>query len=398
MNFFEKVGANRAVLALSFGRFGDGIGNSILFVVIPLYIAELPAPFFPFPETMRAGILISLFGIIAGLSQPFTGVLIDRLNRHKPFILMGLILLAGATVSFAFAREYYQALIIRGVQGLALALTIPPTMALLTKNTEKSSRGGAMGVYSTFRVTSLAVGPILGGTIHDYLGFAAAFYAGAGFVVIGAILVLLWVKEVRNEDHRNPPFKLIDRYIVENGMLALGFSAFVMASAFSMISPLEQRINARVGESATMFGVAFTALMIARIIIQIPIGRLSDRRGRKKLIVAGLILMALATTAVGFVTATWQLMALRVLQGIASGGIAAPVFALAGDLSKKGGEGRQMSIVTMGFSFGIAIGALSAGILAIYFFALPFLVFGALGLVAAWWVYRRVPETVGKQA
>ena len=397
MNFFNKVGANRAVLALSFGRFGDGIGNSILFVVIPLYIAELPAPFFPFPETMRAGILISLFGLIAGFSQPFTGALIDRLNRHKPFILVGLILLAAATVSFAFAREYYQALIIRGVQGLALALTIPPTMALLTKNTEKSSRGGAMGVYSTFRVTSLAVGPILGGAIHDYLGFAAAFYAGAGFVVVGAILVLLWVKEVRNED-QNPPFKLIDRHIVENGMLALGFSTFVMASAFSMISPLEQRINARVGESATMFGVAFTALMVARIIIQIPIGRLSDRRGRKKLIVGGLILMALATTAVGFVTATWQLMALRVLQGIASGGIAAPVFALAGDLSKTGGEGRQMSIVTMGFSFGIAIGALSAGILAIYLFALPFLVFGALGFVAAWWVYRRVPETVGKQA
>ena len=392
--FWKKIGANRAVLALSIGRFGDGIGNSLLFVVIPLYIAQLPAPHFPLPETVRAGILLSLFGLVAGFVQPLTGALIDRLDRRKPFILGGLTLLACATAAYSLAGEYYQALIIRMFQGLGLALTIPPTLALLTRNTEKGSRGGSMGIFSTFRVTSLAVGPLLGGIVHDRFGFEATFYCGAAFIMLGGVLVLFWVKETRIGERR-PPFKLLDRNLLGNGMPALGFATFVMAFAFAMIAPIEQRINMRVHETATMFGLAFSAVMASRIIVQIPIGRLSDRRGRKKLIMAGLALMAVATVPIGFVTSSWELVALRVLQGIASGGIAAPTFALAGDLSRSGGEGRQMSIVTMGFALGIAIGTLSAGVLAVFFFALPFLVAGLLAVIAVWWVYRRVPETVG---
>jgi MFS family permease len=74
----EQLGANRAVLALSFGRLGDAIGNSIVFIVVPLYIGSLPAPLFPFPETVRAGIVISLFGFVNAFLQPFSGALIDR--------------------------------------------------------------------------------------------------------------------------------------------------------------------------------------------------------------------------------------------------------------------------------------------------------------------------------
>jgi MFS family permease len=82
------------------------------------------------------------------------------------------------------------------------------------------------------------------------------------------------------------------------------------------------------------------------------------------------------------------------LQGIASAGIAAPAFALAADLSKPGGEGRQMSITTMGFGLGIALGPLIAGVLAVLSFHLPFVIGGLMSLVGAWVVHRYVIETV----
>ncbi len=390
----KKSGINREVLALSLGRFGDGIGNSILFIIIPLYVADLPAPLFPFSETLRAGILISMFGLVAGLSQPLAGMLIDRLNRRKPFIVGGLLLLCGATVSYNFVHRFYLALVIRALQGLGLALTIPPTLALLNKSSKQSSRGGTMGVFSTFRVASLAVGPLLAGLIHDHFGFSAVFYTGAGCILIGALLVQWWVKEVR--DLQIQPFQIWDRSLFANGMPALGFATFVMAGSFAMIAPLEQRINMHLNESPTIFGVAFSALMVARIMVQFPLGRLSDRKGRKLLIVAGLALLAIATLFIGWVAAPWQFITLRIVQGIASGGIAAPVFALAGDLSRAGSEGRQMSVVTTGFALGISMGTLFSGILAVYSLALPFLVIGFMGLIAAVMVHRTVPETIQK--
>jgi MFS family permease len=96
----------------------------------------------------------------------------------------------------------------------------------------------------------------------------------------------------------------------------------------------------------------------------------------------------------GEAASTLQLTGLRVFQGVASAAVAAPAFALAGDLSTAGGEGRQMSIITSGFGLGIAVGPLIAGILAVSSFELPFLVGGLMSLVGAWVVCRYVPETV----
>jgi MFS family permease len=160
------------------------------------------------------------------------------------------------------------------------------------------------------------------------------------------------------------------------------------------MSTLEVQFNERLEQTAFGFSVAFSALMVTRLLCQIPLGHLSDRIGRKPLIISGLLLMAPTTALLGEVTSIFQLTGIRLIQGLASAGIAAPSFALAADLASAGGEGRQMSIITTGFGLGIAVGPLIAGILAVVSFELPFLIGGGLPLLAAWIVQRNVPETV----
>jgi MFS family permease len=392
----NRIGINRAVLALSVGRLGDAVGNSILFIVVPLFVARLPAPSVSLPETVRAGIVISLFGLVASFGQPFAGALIDRLNRRKPFVVAGLLLLCAATASFALANRFSHLLALRAVQGLGVAIAVPPTLALLTNSTKRESRGGSMGVFSTFRVAGLAVGPLFGGILNDRLGFDATFFVGASFTFVGALLVQFLVEEIRldRSSHEVREFRLIDPALLSAALVSLGLATFIMAVSFTLIAPLEQQINERLNQTATAFGIAFSALMLTRILIQVPAGNVSDRIGRKPLIVAGLILMAIATAPMGLVRTTGELAGLRVLQGIASAGIAAPVFALAGDMSKSGGEGRQMSIVTMGFGLGAALGTLFAGILAVYSLSLPFFVAGGASLLIAWLVFHYAKETV----
>jgi MFS family permease len=390
----RQIGINRAVLALSVGRLGDAVGNSIFFIVVPLFVAKLPAPAAPFPETVRAGIVISLFGLVASLGQPFAGALIDRVNRRRPFVVGGLLLLSAATAAFALANRYSHLLIFRAAQGLGVAIAVPPTLALLASSTKKESRGGSMGVYSTFRVSGLAVGPLVGGFLNDHYGFDTTFFVGAAFTLLGALLVQIWVREIRLDPstYERHNFRIIDPKLLSVSLVSLGFATFIMAVSFTLIAPLEQRFNQRLSQTATAFGLAFSALTMTRILVQTPLGHLSDRIGRKPLIVAGLVLMAIATTPMGLVRTTGELAGLRILQGLGSAGIAAPVFALAGDMSRAGGEGRQMSIVTMGFGLGAALGTLFAGILAVYSLALPFFVAGGASLLTALLVYRNVQE------
>jgi MFS family permease len=393
----ENLGVNRVVLALSIARLGDAIGNSILFIVIPLFVARLPSPWFPFPDTVRIGVLIAVYGIVNALLQPVMGAISDHFNRRKPFIQLGLFIMGVATLAFILAGHFVDLLVLRVFQGIGVALTIPASMALMAIATQKRSRGGSMGIYSTMRMLGFALGPLAGGLLYEKFGFDAAFVVGSAFILMGILLVELWVKENKpqtSQGKNRPEFKLFDPSLLNKGIIATGFATFVMAADFSMISDLENEFNVRLNQTALDFGIAFSALIASRLIFQIPLGRWSDRIGRRPLLLAGLVLMAPATLLLGYVESTLQFTGLRIVQGLASAAIAAPAFALAADLSKRGGEGRQMSIITMGFGLGIAIGPLITGILAVQSFTLPFLILSILTLIGLYVVYRYVPETI----
>lgn len=398
----QFLGINRGVLALSIARLADALGNSILFILIPIYVARLPHPTFALPVPVLVGILISIYGLINAGLQPVTGALCDRFGRHKRFIQIGLGLVGICTLCFVFAERYLDLLVLRSVQGVGLALTVPASMALMTSLTRNETRGSAMGVYSTLRMGGFALGPVIGGFLQVHFGFAVAFYTGSCFVFLAVVLVQLWIKEtpVTGREGKVPAtFRLVDRSLLSPGIISAGIATFLMANAFSMVSTLQNEFNERLHMNAFSFAIAVSGLMIGRLLTQVPLGRLSDSIGRRPLVITGLLLMAPVTVLLGQATSMAQLTLLRVAQGLASAAVVAPALAVVADISSSEGAGRQMSIVTMGFGLGIALGPLLAGFLVVAFFDLPFLVAGAMSLIGAWVVYRYMPETAaGKRS
>ncbi len=384
----DSWGINRTVIALSVARLGDAIGNSILFIALPLYVAKLPAPLIRIEETVRVGLLLSLYGLVAATLQSFVGAWSDRLGRRKPLILAGLAIMCVGTLGFLLATRFIDLLLLRMLQDIGVALTIPTSMALMAVATRRETRGSSMGIYSTMRMVGFAGGPLISGFLLVTFGFTSVFITGAAFVLLGLIVVTLWVKEppaVENAGHAER-FRVFDPKLLNPGIVGAGLATFLMASSFSMMTTLEHQFNERLDQTALGFSVAFSALMVSRLLFQVPLGRLSDRIGRKPLLVGGLVLMGPATALLGLVTSTLQLTGVRLVQGVAA------------DLSSAGGEGRQMSIVTIGFGLGLALGPLIAGVLALHSFEMPFMIGGLMCLFGAWVVFRCVPETVRRGA
>lgn len=393
------LGLNRTVLSLSFARMADAMGNSILFILIPLYVAKLPKEYIHFSVPVLVGILISVYGFINAFSQPLMGALSDKLNRRKLLVLTGLGLIGLGTLCFIYANNFTELLMFRSMQGLGVALTIPASVSIITAVTKQESRGGSMGVFSTSRMVGFSIGPFIGGYLQVHYGFNTAFYTGAALIFLSMLMVYIWVDEVKVDSNISGKkrFSVFDISLYNAGILTAALSTFTMACCFSMITSLENIFNARLEMTAIGFGIAFSMVMVGRLFFQIPLGHYSDKIGRKPFIFWGLMLMAVSTILLGEVASISQLIILRLIQGIAAAGIAAPAFALAADLSKSGGEGRQMSVITMGFGLGIALGPLLAGLLVNYSFELPFLVIGLATLAAAVVVYRYMPETVQKE-
>jgi len=250
----------------------------------------------------------------------------------------------------------------------------------------------------------LASGPLLGGFMHVYFGFTWAFFAGAAVLFLALLIVLFGVKETpaaapRPQQERSLSF---DLSLLSPGILSAAAATFLMAATFTLMTTLENEFNARLHINAFEFGIAFSALMVGRLLFQVPVGHLSDRRGRPWFVFFGLLFLGVTTALLGEVQTLFQFVALRFLQGIAGAAIVAPALAYAGDVAEtdaSGRHGRLISVVTSGFGFGLAFGPLLAGVLAMHSFELPFAAAGGLcllgGVIVALWMRERRPVDEG---
>jgi MFS family permease len=103
------------------------------------------------------------------------------------------------------------------------------------------------------------------------------------------------------------------------------------------------------GASETLIGIAIGIYGLAQAIFQIPFGLLSDRVGRKPLIIFGLLIFTLGSLVAAMTDSIWGVIIGRALQG--SGAIAAAVMALLSDLTRE--QNRTKAMAFIGISFGI---------------------------------------------
>ena len=109
------------------------------------------------------------------------------------------------------------------------------------------------------------------------------------------------------------------------------------------------------GADDRMIGLALGAYGLTQGLLQIPLGMLSDRIGRKKVIVGGLLLFGLGSVVAAMSTSIDGVLLGRILQG--AGAIGSSVLAMVADLTREGVRTRAMAVVgiTIGFSFAIAV-------------------------------------------
>lgn len=405
----DIFGVDRRVIALGFARMADAMGNSFLIVVLPLYIASgnVTGDFLGFSESLITGIVLGLFGLISSFCQPFAGRFSDRTGKRRLFVLFGLVAFMFTNLLYILAHSYIALLAIRTLQGIAAALTITASVALVSEVSRRESRGSNMGVYNSFRLVGFGVGPLASGIILEtgpytlpfigqINGFVATFIIAGIAALISAILVAFLVDDP--EETRPSSGHMMIRFTTDepgrtlDPIFALGLATFIMSTGFALLAAIEPQVNQRLSQGAFMFALEFSALIGMLAIVQPVVGKLSDEYGRKIFIVTGLILLAPVTFAQGLVTTPLQMIIARALQGICAAAVFAPALALAGDLAKKGHVSTQLSVLTVSFGIGISSGAFLSGYAIRFGFLTPFAVGALLAVLGAFLVYSQVPQ------
>lgn len=134
-----------------------------------------------------------------------------------------------------------------------------------------------------------------------------------------------------------------------------GIYALRMMGLFMILPVLSLFAEQMTGSTPLLAGLAISIYGLSQALLQIPFGLLSDRYGRKKVIIFGLFLFALGSAVAALSTSIYGILAGRALQG--SGAIAAAVMALVADLTQEVHRTKAMAMIgaSIGLSFGAAI-------------------------------------------
>lgn len=162
------------------------------------------------------------------------------------------------------------------------------------------------------------------------------------------------------------------------------FATFTDLLAYSVGIPVLPDLAERLGATPTVIGALFGSFGITLLAVSVPVGAVSDRIGRKLLLVGSSLGLAAATLVFAYSTSLPALFVARMLQGAADGMMWVTGFALIADLYGPEDRGRVMGYVMSGTSFGIMVGPSIGGWLyEIGGIRLPFLFVSALALASA---------------
>jgi MFS family permease len=220
-----------------------------------------------------AGLLVAVYavGVLAGAFP--AGLAAARLGP-KRVALGGLLIVAAASVVFAFAGDVWTLGVSRFVQGLGSALSWAGGLAWLISAAPRGRRGELLGTALGAAIFGALLGPVVG-AIASVVGTAPTFSAVAGLAVaIG--LAGVRVPGVPGEE---PSFAALRRAFGDRRFVGGLWLMTLPALLFGLLAVLASLDLSRLGWGAAAIGTVFFATAAVETVVAPLVGRLVDRRG-----------------------------------------------------------------------------------------------------------------------
>jgi predicted MFS family arabinose efflux permease len=347
----ERRFTDPVAFALAFGaNFFAFSGAQMVMPQLPLYVLALGL------RPGDVGLVMGAYAVSAILMRPVAGRLIDR--RGAPLVLFaGAIVFVTVQLLYIASSSLAHLVLIRLLMGAGIALLTTAFMAVLADLSLEKRRGEAMGLGWLSTDLSMALMPPLGIAVQGAGGYDVLFAAAAGVCLLGvacAACVRVPRHSSRLSTQRVIPPGLIRR--VWGPLLGIILYGVGFGTVLSFMPLLAEENGIR------NLGWFWSVFAVTQLLVRVPVGRVSDRLGRRWVALVGMLLLAATFVVWNLVSSEVAFFGLAGLFGVATVGTRMVFDVLVIDHVIPTHRGRASAIAIACFDIGVGVGSFGVGL------------------------------------
>lgn len=307
-SFFN--GLVRNIIIVGFVSLFTDLSSQMVFPVVPLYLIFLGA------SPWVIGLVEGAAETTASLLKVFSGYWSDRVKRRKPFVLAGYSLSTVTKPMFAFANTWPSVLFVRVLERVGKGIRDAPRDAIVAESVDVSIRGKAYGFQRALDGIGSFSGALLAVFLLPLLGYRELFLI-AFLPGIIAVLLILFIRERRSAEvvpHAATPMRVSLRRLPRNLQLFILVSTVFALGNFGYAFLILKGKTLGFADNVTL--MLYVLFYVVYTLFTIPAGILSDRIGRKPVLVIGYVLFAVTAIALLFTSALVPLIVVFILYGV----------------------------------------------------------------------------------
>jgi len=308
-SFFK--GLTRNLIVVGFVSLFTDLSSQMVFPLIPLYLVSLGA------GAWVVGLVEGSAEATASLLKVFSGYWSDKIRKRKPFVLVGYSLSTITKPLFAFAYSWPLVLFVRVFERVGKGIRTAPRDAIIAESTDTSVLGKAYGFHRAMDGIGSISGAVIALILFPMLGFRNIFLIA---FVPGAIAILcvLFIKEKNKpreiKKEKTMSFKVSLKELPRNLKLFILVSTVFAFGHFGYAFLLLKARNIGLANDTAIF--LYVLFYIVYTLFIIPSGILSDKIGRKPVLMMGYVLFAVTAIALLFTSQMYALLIVFVIYGI----------------------------------------------------------------------------------
>lgn len=228
----------------------------------------------------------------ASLLKGFSGYWSDKIGKNKPFMIIGYGITAIITPLYAIARIPVQVLFFRFFERIGKGLRAAPRDSLISGSVKKKEAGKAFGFQKAMDNSGAITGPLIAFLLLSifHLDFSYIFLLATIPAILGVLTIILFIKEAKNNkknEENKISLKRLPKKFYFFLVIVFVFTLGNSADALLLVKTSET------GVDKSYIPFVYMIFNTVSVILAIPIGKLSDKIGREKLIILGFLVYSI---------------------------------------------------------------------------------------------------------